>query len=184
MTSYIARKLVASSPTARILGRGMLPLLNNPRATQIAPLLAKAGVSIIEPEQWYEQQRVLDVFASITASDGSLGEDLIAVGMSLIDAASLPPDIAVLEDAIRELPALYHSLHRDLPPEEGFGWEQSSPALLRLYVNTPYPDGFIYGYLYALVRRYNTRLNQFAVKPRIIDTKGQLSVFEFERQTA
>lgn len=182
MTAYIARKLIASSSEAQALGRVLLPLLNNPRADTIAPLLKQAGLASIDPQQWYSQQRLLDILLAVAEADGKLGEDLVSVGMSLIDAVPLPADVNTLEDAIGELPMLYHSLHRDVPLEEGFRWQHSDPHTLRLYVNTPYPDSFVYGYLYALARRFGARGSTFAVRPRVINEEGQVSVFEFERQ--
>ncbi len=152
--------------TPKISGANALALLLNLRADHIRPLLAQHGLAEIEPDRWYDQQRVVSVFAAMAALPNITYEDFVAVGMKAIETAQLPPDIPDVESALSILPHAYQLNHRNIPADEGYSVRKISPTHYQFAANSPYPVYVVYGVVYGMVRRYSEGKSQFQVALR------------------
>jgi len=80
--------------------------------------------------------------------------DLVALGINVIDTTPFPPEVNTIPKAIYGISAVYQQVLRNSMPDEGYHIEQVSDRHLRITDNTPWPHDLIFGYFYAIARRF------------------------------
>ena len=141
----------AFSATAQVLGQSVLAIVggmenNRARALQ---LLAEQGLSPLEPEGWYPQQPVLDVFRCIFERIGP--STVRAIGRKIPEWAVFPK-AASIEDALRGIQVAYQLNHR----HGDIGRYHFEPTGLRsgrVVCENPYPCDFDQGLVEAVAER-------------------------------
>jgi hypothetical protein len=151
----------AISPTAEVLGRSVLAIVggmenNRVRALQ---LLAEQGLSPLEPERWYAQQPVLDVFRTIFERIGP--STVRAIGRKVPDWAIFPQahDIA---QALRGIEEAYHANHRGGPIGH-YHFQSTGPRSAHVVCENPYPCDFDLGLVEAVAEK-NRPLDSLRVR--------------------
>ena len=161
---YVATKFAASSPNAEIMGSVLVGFLTNLRAEDIRPILKTYHLEEIDVNKWYPQQLILDFDKAVAEQKVNATDNLVAIGIKLIDSVPLNPETKTVEDAIRSLDVIARAVVRNVPTEEGFRIVESRPGYALVVANTPWPDDLVYGYLWATVRRYKPANANFTVK--------------------
>ncbi|MEP7286552.1 MAG: hypothetical protein ABI947_12375 [Chloroflexota bacterium] len=90
-TKYVAQPCVASSPEAEVMGTGLLGLIKNLRADDVLPYLQRYGLDSIDADHWYPHQLSLDFQRAIEESHINSTDNLVAIGMAVMEKAPFPP---------------------------------------------------------------------------------------------
>jgi hypothetical protein len=170
---YVAQKFVSPSTNAETLGAALMLFFENILAETIRPILEKHGIETLEPDQWYPMQLILDVEKDIVDSPLYGNESLVALGMKAIDTAPFDPSITTIEQAIAALDTIVNYASRNIP--EGFGYHlvESRPGYILVTENMPFPDDAIYGYLWAVARRFKPHNTTFTIQ-RVPDPQPEV----------
>src|SRR5438046_3100345 len=120
MAQYVAKKFVASSPRAEIIGSVLMGFLNNLRAEEIRPLLAEYGLDTIDSKKWYPQQLILDFYRALAEEKVNATDSMVALGVKAIENIPVNPNVRTLDQAIQALESISQSIQRNGPAEEGF----------------------------------------------------------------
>src|SRR5215207_2565726 len=94
------KKLVALSPQSEISGRLVLAFTQNLHRDEMRPILLKYNLEPTDPDGWYPQQRLLDVFRDIQAGNSNVAQTLVAIGMKGAETAAYPPEIDSIKTAM------------------------------------------------------------------------------------
>lgn len=146
------RKYVASTPQAEVIGRALLAYDDALEYESFKPILAQYDLLEIDPEKWYPQQLTLDIQKAIKGTAGG-SNALISIGMKIIDTAVFPP-MDSLNAAIEAFASSYPLNFRHQAPDDLIHAHQINDNLIRVINCSPHSDEMIYGYVYALVRRF------------------------------
>jgi len=142
----------ALSPTTEVRGNVMLAIINGIMHKEVAySILAKHGITEIDPERWYPEQSWLDAFSEIAADLGDSA--LYAIGRAIPAVIEIPPDTRTARDVVEKLDEIYKMHHRG---EAGgysvtFTGERSAVVVSR----NPRPCSYDMGILSALIERFN-----------------------------
>ena len=173
------RKLVASTPKAELKGAVMNSLFLTIKYDEIAAILEKYDLEDLDPEQWYPQQLMLDVYRDIEERKFNVGENLVSIGMKIMEVAAFPPAVDSVEKALPGLLIAYNTDHR-YHTEKGWIVDVVRPGKAFMTADNPYPDDQHYGLLWALVRRFSPEGTQFTVTRIPPDDPDGNTVFEIE----
>jgi hypothetical protein len=162
MAQYVAQKFIAPSPDAQTIGSSLILYLRNLRSEEIASILAKYGLSSIEPNEWYPMQRALDIQRDIYETNENVSEKMVAVGIQFAQDQSFPPETKTVTDVL--LTRMGDRSSRNVPA--GFG---RSPCMVSekhawVFHNSPYSDDAVYGFLWGLVNRFKPKNDMFVVR--------------------
>lgn len=140
------------APNGEVHGSGLRALVHHLRNSATLPVIKAHGFDQIDPEEWYPVDSVIEVFVAWNNAPGGM-ENLISIGMSIIDLAEHPPEVAKapLMDQLKMVDAMHKATHRG----DVGGWhiEQLSPTCVRYTTDAIWPDDLLYGFLYALARK-------------------------------
>jgi hypothetical protein len=153
----------ASSPDAQILGQMCLAFLAAITLDEFSPILKKYGFEQIEPDRWYPQQNVLNIFREI-ADDANGSQNLVAVGVKAADYAVLPPELNTVEKGLLALQMSYQMNHANIPQDEGYAVEITGPGSAYIKTDLPYPDDLMYGTIWGFVRKIKAPTDNFKVE--------------------
>ncbi len=79
-------------PGTEVTGTGVLAYINNMQAYDYRTIVESVGLDDVDPNEWYPLERVMNLF-NILSGLGNMTPYLVAVGMSIVDNATLPPSI-------------------------------------------------------------------------------------------
>jgi len=145
-------KYKASTEDAKVIGAALKPYEMSSMRHRFESILKKYGLTEIDEEKWYPQQLTLDVQKDIKGSaDG--GNMLISIGVKIIEAAKFPP-METLEQALGAFASSYPMNFRDQAEEDIIVAEQIDDQHIRVINRSPHSDEMIYGYVYAMVKRF------------------------------
>lgn len=164
LSKYVAQVGIASSPNVQIVGSVLQALVQNAKVEELRPLLRKYGLETIELDKWYPQQLVLDFHMAVANSEVNAGENLVAIGMKAVDTMPFPETAKTIEDGVNVVDAMTRQIYRNLPDGEGLSIAARRPGYLLVIDNTPYPEDIIYGYLWALAKRFRPSGADFKVR--------------------
>jgi hypothetical protein len=167
MAKYVAQNFVAPSSEAQVLGAVFGVYLHNLRSEDLAPILAKHGVSSIHPNEWYPMQRMLDIQRDIHDSDENVSEKLVASGIQFAQEWSFPSETKSVPEALCALSRISNQVVRSVPDGYGFAVKMISEKHVWFFSNTPHTSDGVYGTLWGLVNRVKPKNDMFVV--RIID---------------
>lgn len=151
-------------PGVEVLGAAASAIFNHLLGDEVMESLRKHGVDQLQPDQWYSVDKFIEVFADWFRNPSNTSNQLVSVGMAIIDNAVLPPEMetAPLEQKLFLLGALHQINHRNGDPGS-YQIEQVGEKHIKYTTNTPYPDDMIYGYIYGVARRFLPRGTRFTV---------------------
>jgi hypothetical protein len=128
-------------------------------------ILVKNGIPRVLPEEWYSQQRWLDVLREIAASIGE--HTLYAIGKKVPESAVWPQAITSIEAGLASIDVAYHLNHRvegeilfnaeTGAMKEGIGHYQCHPdgdRRILMVCHTPYPSVFDRGIITGVARKF------------------------------
>jgi len=161
---YVAKAGIASGPDGKMLGAVLLAFVQNINAEELEPFLTQFHMSKIEPHEWYSEQLILDFENAILTSRFNSSENLVAIGVKGIDTTPFPPDIKTFEDAIESMNGMSKYVTQNMPDEAKMYIAVHSADGPTITANLPYPKDILYGYIWALARRYKPAGRRFSVK--------------------
>jgi hypothetical protein len=147
------RPFEASSPEVQVDGRTILAVVNGIMIRSVAnELLAREGLSAIQPEAWYSQQAWLNVYRRIAEKLGS--DALFAIGTRIPYYAEFPTErMRDVPTALQAIDHAYHTAHRG--GEIGvYAYSQPEPGIHELRCANPYPCDFDMGIIHSLIERF------------------------------
>lgn len=118
---------------------------------EAASLLAKAGLSNLEPEAWYPQQPYLDLFRDVERRFGE--KALRAMARQVPDTSQFPPGIRTLVDALQTLDIAYQLNHRGGPIGH-YAYIPLGPKEGLMVCETPYGCAVDLGIIDALMAHF------------------------------
>jgi hypothetical protein len=149
------KKYVNASPAVEIVGYGIKAYELAYSKQDFDHILQAYGLTEVDPEQWYPQQLTLDIQKAIKNSENG-SEQLIDVGIAVIETALFPP-LETLDDVFNGFSMQYGMNFRNHPPEEGIFVRKISDQHYQIINATPHSDEMIFGYVYALVKRFTPK---------------------------
>jgi len=153
----------SAAPGAEVLGASLLALPICLKADEIMPLLKKHGFAEIDPEAWYPQQNIVNLYREIEEGLTNLSENLVSIGIKSVETMGFPPEINTMESVIATMAASYSTVHRNLRPEEGTWGKILGEGHAQAIINTPYPKDIFYGYYWGLMKKYTPEGTHFRV---------------------
>ncbi|PJF43363.1 MAG: hypothetical protein CUN50_00095 [Candidatus Thermofonsia Clade 1 bacterium] len=102
----------------------------------------------IDPDAWYPLQLYYDITKRLNS------EQLISIGVRVINVANFPPEIDSIQKAIELLMATHHLNLRNVPEGDGYSDYHFDDHRITFRENTTFPHDLMYGYIYGLVQRY------------------------------
>ncbi len=146
------RKFIASSHHATISGQILQAFYHTAAVENYLPVLQRYDLHAAHAAQWYPYQAVLDALKALTVEikDSRL---LISIGAE-INRHAYMPNVNTIERALEELDTIHSMNHRDISPMEHIAAFSVGPRYAVVVNATPYPDDWIYGYLWGLMQRF------------------------------
>lgn len=134
-------------------------------ADNLTPILEKHGMLNLDPDQWYPLSRWMAVLDDIAAESDSMF-DFVSVGMRIVDATELPPQILQMpfETLLMTLIPRGHNVAYRNGYQGYCNAEKVSDTHVVYRLNTPMPDDLSYGIFYGYVRRLIPKNWIFTVK--------------------
>ena len=173
------KKLVVSSPRAETSGRLVLAFTQSLHHDEIKPILRKYQLEPVDPDAWYPQQRLLDVFREIQEGHTNVSQNLVAIGMKGAETAAYPPEIDSIKTALLALPLIHELNHRNIP---NVGLEYEVQILgdrhIQVTNHSPYPNDTLYGFIWEIVKRFKPAESQFTIY--IVDRKAEDATFDIQ----
>ena len=178
---FVAVQKFVAAPGAEVLGTSMLALPQCLKADEIMPLFAHHGISAIDPDKWYPQQIILNVYKDIVEGRSNVSENLVAIGVKSSDTMQFPPTVNSAEAAISMLASTYPLFHRHIWPGEGTAVRLLAEGHAQAILNIPYPDDVFYGYFWALLKKYTPQQMKFKLTygSPLPDTPGTVCDFRW-----
>jgi hypothetical protein len=164
-SKYVAKEFVASSPEAQTLGGPIQAYTQNLKTEEIQPFLQKYGLQAIKPDEWVPQQLVLDFQQAIANSSVNSGENLVAIGLRLVETLPFPDTTQSIEDAVLAFNGMMKQVFRNVPADENISVQAKRPGYLLVITNLPYAKDAVFGYMWGLAKRYRPSGAQFSVEP-------------------
>lgn len=145
-------KYQAFDPNVEIMGAMMLAFAQCANNDSTLPLLAKHGLTDIQPDRWYPVQAWLDVLSDIVNTGGDV-YDLIAIGKRIGEISPLPPTVKTVVDALPTLGMSFAGVHRN---------GNAGTVVVRKITDehweidhhTPWPDELMFGAAFGIVYRF------------------------------
>jgi hypothetical protein len=123
------------------------------RATALK-ILAKQGITDLQPGEWYSQQALLDAFGVVSEKLGA--DALYNIGLKIPNNAQFPLDVDSLDRALNVLDIAYHMNHRY--GEIGhYHLNAAGETCFEMVCENPYPCDFDRGVLAALCSRFKPK---------------------------
>jgi hypothetical protein len=171
------RKLVAHSFDAKISGRLVMAFTQSLYRHEIQPILEKYDLEPTDPEAWYPQQHLLNVFRDIEDGNTNVSQNLIAIGMKGAETAAYPPDVHSVEAALKALPRIHEMNHRNIP---NVGREYVIKIMGERHVQitnrSPYPNDVLYGFVWGIVKWFHVKTGQFQIC--VLDREAEDATFD------
>jgi hypothetical protein len=147
------RKVYDDHPAVEFLGLGFLVYYNvlGVHRHIARRALERAGISELQPDQWYKRQIILDVLREVERRNDP--RTLFEVGKELATYTPLPPEITTFEQLLGASAATYPQYQRNLPAHDFIRAERDGVAWLYAY-HTPWPSQGIRGYLWQMFTKF------------------------------
>lgn len=155
-------KYKASTPDAKVIGAALKAYETSLTYEDFKHILKEYDLTEINPEKWYPQQLTLDVQKRINDSDGG-SQNLVSIGMQIIDNANFPT-MESLEQAVEAFAASYPMNFQEQAEDDLIHAHIIDDSTIEVVNGSPHSDDMIYGYIYALIRRFKPSDAQFTVK--------------------
>lgn len=142
----------ALSPSAEVKGNAMLAILDGIMHRDLAEqILAKHGLSNVDPEKWYPEQSWLDAFSEIA---GELGDAaLYAIGRAIPAVMDIPEGMKNEVEALKNLDSVYQAHHRG--KAGGYAVSMPDKNTARIESHNPRPCAYDMGFISAYIEMFN-----------------------------
>jgi hypothetical protein len=171
------KKLIALAPQSEISGRLVLAFTQNLNRHEINPILKHYHLEPTNPDGWYPQQYLLDVFRDIQDGRTNVSQNLVAIGMKGSETAAYPPEIYSIETGMRALPVIHELNHRNIP---NVGREYEVQVLgdhhIQVTNHSPYPNDTLYGFIWGILKRFQPANGSF--KLNVVDRQAEDATFD------
>jgi hypothetical protein len=154
---YKATKFKASSSNAKANGQVIMPYVAVLKGSELEHLLVEYDVEEVDPEAFYDQQIVCNMQKHIVENAGLFSGELIEIGKGSIESIGFPDEVKTIEDAMGMLHTIYQAIHKDIPEEEGWVYEQVDANTMQIKFNTPYEQFAAYGYIYGIAHKFRPK---------------------------
>jgi hypothetical protein len=161
---YVAQKYVASSPDVKLVGGVLLALQQETGVDDIKPLLQTYDLSEIDPNQWYPQQLLLDFYKAIAEMKFNSKQNLTGIGIQFMSTIPIDPKVKTFKEAIEFITASIGTYNQNVPEEEKFTVPVYREGYAIVISNMPYPDDVLYGYIWAIAKRFCLSDGGFSVR--------------------
>jgi hypothetical protein len=151
-------RYISFDPEAKVIGLAMLGFRASADKGMIEPLLAKYGLTDIQPDQWYPLQPWLDILSDISEQVTDYISMLTFVNIGVKVAANIPHfdemarEMGIIDYLMAFGSAAYYRDHQGNVGSHVM--EKVSANHVKLLVNTPYPPDFWYGIMYGITKKY------------------------------
>jgi len=144
-------------------GQTLIDLANAIDAEEFLPILEKHGLTSIDPDSWYPQQRQLDALSEIAELSGGM-YDLVSLGLKMAETAAMPPQFETLslQEVLMHGDIAYRMTDRGTDPGDVKA-EILNDKHFRITLRVPDPDDLWYGIVYGYMRRFSPKGTRFTV---------------------
>ena len=146
------KKYTASTPQAEVIGSALLAYEEAIHYKEFQTILKGFGLVKIDAATWYPQQLTLDIQKAIKERQGN-SRSLVSIGMKIIDTANFPP-MKSLEEALDAFASSYPLNFRHQSSHDLIIARRLTPRHIQVVNQSPHSDEMIYGYIYAMVKRF------------------------------
>ncbi len=155
----------AFSPDHEVPGRIFLELKNAVGSDEILPYFEKHGMKTIDPQAWYSEQALLDIYNDMAATNESgTMFDFVSIGMKEAEQAIIPASYSSLP-LLQILQGVGDVLKLNNRGTD-YGWIQAETVAdhhVKMILHVPTPDDIWYGIFYGYVRRFLPKGARFTV---------------------
>ncbi len=151
-------------PTTEVIGQNVLAFIQNVQADDVRPTLERHGLTKIDPNTWYPQQKWLDVLSDLSDQSGAMF-NFVAIGTAIAETALLPPEVEnmTFEQIIFAINDFYQMQHRNGNAGE-IRVDKPEEKHIVIYICVPYPDDLEYGTTFGFARRFLPAKTHFTVE--------------------
>ena len=148
----MASEFEAFSPSTEVKGNAIQAIVNGIMRKELAyNILARHGITKIEPDKWYPEQSWLDAFHEIATELGDAA--LYAIGRALPPLLDLPPGVNSVEEAIEKIDEIYKAHHRG--QAGGYKATMTGNRSAQIISENPRPCAYDMGLLTAFIEHFN-----------------------------
>ncbi len=142
----------ALSSSAEVKGNAILAIIEGMTNKDLArDILAKYGLSDVDPNSWYPEQSWLNIFSDIS---GELGDAaLYLVGRATAGIIDIPSDISSIQEAIDRLDEIYQAHHKGRAGS--YIVTEVGDDYARIESKNPRPCAYDMGFLSAFLEMHN-----------------------------
>jgi hypothetical protein len=155
-----------SAAQGEVLGYSLAALPACIKATEIQPLLERHGFANIQPDKWYPQQDIINLYRDIEEGRSNVSENLVSIGIKSVETMQFPPEINTMQSVLQAMISSYDTVHRNALPGEGTWLKALGDQHVQVIVNTPYPTDIFYGYYWGLMSKYVPAGMDFTITPQ------------------
>jgi hypothetical protein len=138
-----------------IPGRILIDLANAVGADEILPYFQKHGLTNIDPDAWYPEQKLLDVYNDMSDTKDGTMFDFISIGIKEAQQARVPEAFTKMPllEILQGIAQVFKLNNRGT--DYGEVWcETLDDHHVKIHMRTPQPDDLWYGAYYGFVRRF------------------------------
>ena len=138
-----------------IPGRILIDLANAVGSDEILPFYQAHGLNHIDPEAWYPQQTVLDIYSDMASHKGGTMFDFVSIGIKEAEQANIPPRFQSLPllANLQAIGEVFKLNNRGSDCGE-ITCETVDDHHVRMVMRIPQPDDIWYGIFYGYVKRF------------------------------
>lgn len=153
------------APGVRLSGQVGKTMVNNMVHDDIVHIMQKHGLDNLDPAQYYDADQFIGAFVDLQEETNSM-TNLVALGIAVIENTSLPADIdewSLEQQLSLPVHAYENFMYEDkLPGNFEIRW--LSDSHVAYHESLVWPDHFIYGYIFAFVKRFLAPQYDFVVE--------------------
>jgi hypothetical protein len=179
--TYVARKFTPSSSDSMAMGNVLMPYHGVLQGSSLEHLIEKYALDKLVADEFYPQQTVCDMQSEIVEKEGLFSGALVAIGKDSIASIGFPPEIQTVEGALSMLHNIYQQIHKNIPEEEGWRFEQVDETTQKIYFNSPYERFAAYGYIWGIAQRFKPEDMDFSV---YMEEEGGMTVYRVKLRPA
>jgi len=159
----LAAQYTSFDPDTKVIGALLEAFFHCAQQDEIQPYLRTHDLTDVQPEEWYLLQPWLDVMSEIRTSANNAMFNFVSIGMEVAERIQLPPewDDIPFEEVLLALDEAHRSGHQG--DAGGYEAEVVEERHVVMRSQTPYPDDFVYGFIYGLARRLLPEGSQYTV---------------------
>jgi len=145
-------RFLENYPDAEIRG-GQILAIQQAMGEVAAPYFAGAGLTDVQPDDWYSMTKYLKVIYDILEKESGVSFNMVAMGSKTVENAMLPPQIDTLEKGLMALQQGWQMNSRNAQ-EVIWAAQKVDDKTFICSSFSPFPKDQEYGVLYGFARRF------------------------------